>query len=367
MPRPSSARGASPTVSHSWRQQLPPRPSARTVRHWAEATHDPSEADAESDSEGGLFGTPLLAPQHSRRSPLHRHRRQSSGQPGEWHAVTAHTRGRHRSDTGDSLRSNSSETCVSSGNRLSREFPSISSSLLLADHYDSRTHTAECPSDALPRHPHYGSHYDGGYSHLRSVEGRFMSPAPQPGRIRSSTHGGEISPVAHDYGPEPPLRPTAGPHLGHQRMEAATATPLPPDAPESSSGRRSPSVSLARKEELAQSGDSGLLSMFSLVYWTVLFTLGALMLDSFLCLTAGKRVMGTVDRITHTETANAPRGDQQADEDGSVDLAGAVGRFVRWYVECPEDTPSTGAQWPRPRSLRARKTLAARGSFQHIE
>ncbi|KAJ2803981.1 hypothetical protein H4R21_001818 [Coemansia helicoidea] len=382
MPRPSSARGASPTVAHSWRQP-PPRPSTRAAWHWTKPRHDPSEADAESDSDGGFFGAPALTPQHSRRPQSRRHRRLSSGQFGDWHAATAQTYGRRRADTGDSLPSNSSETCVSPGNRFSREFPPMSLAPPYVDLDDSRARTAENPH-LFPLHPHCGSHYYGGYNdtaplgHHRSVEGECLHPEPPFGRARSSTHGCDVSPVAPEpasvdgCAPGPPLGHPAGQHLGHGRTEAAaaTATRLSLDAPESGSDARGRSLSVGRTAGPPCGGDSGLLSMVSLVYWTVLFTLGVLMLDSFLCQTAGKRVMGTVDRISHAGPADASQEDRQADGDGAGNLAGAVGRFVRWYVESPEDSSGAsgaGTQSPRPSSLRVRKAAAARGSFQHIE
>ncbi|KAJ2766376.1 hypothetical protein IWQ57_004390, partial [Coemansia nantahalensis] len=285
--------------------------------------------------------------------------------------------------TGDSLPSNSSETCVSPGNRFSREFPPMSLAPPYVDLDDSRARTAENPH-LFPLHPHCGSHYYGAYNdtaplgHHRSVEGECLHPEPPFGRARSSTHGCDVSPVAPEpasvdgCAPGPPLGHPAGQHLGHGCTEAAaaTATRLSLDAPESGSDARSRSLSVGRTAGPPCGGDSGLLSMVSLVYWTVLFTLGVLMLDSFLCQTAGKRVMGTVDRINHAGPADASQEDRQADGNGAGDLAGAVGRFVRWYVESPEDSSGAsgaGTQSPRPSSLRVRKAAAARGSFQHIE
>ncbi|KAJ2194620.1 hypothetical protein IW139_004280 [Coemansia sp. RSA 353] len=89
----------------------------------------------------------------------------------------------------------------------------------------------------------------------------------------------------------------------------------------------------------------GLLSVVSLLYWTLLFTLGALMLDSFLCQMAGKRVMGTVDRIAHTDNDAADQSDDagcasgQGKQSTHPNLTHTVGRFVRWCVEDPETNP----------------------------
>ncbi|KAJ2797661.1 hypothetical protein H4R20_005103 [Coemansia guatemalensis] len=133
----------------------------------------------------------------------------------------------------------------------------------------------------------------------------------------------------------------------------------------------------------------GLLSVFSLLYWTLLFTLGALMLDSFLCQIAGKRVMGTVDKMAHAETNDlsspedtsssesfgkrdeAEHNSDYGRDSGSANLASTVGRFVRWYVEEPERVPASNGdcsqtQTGHPRSLRMRKASAMRGSFKHI-
>ncbi|KAJ2740739.1 hypothetical protein GGI20_005647 [Coemansia sp. BCRC 34301] len=134
------------------------------------------------------------------------------------------------------------------------------------------------------------------------------------------------------------------------------------------------------------SGASGLVSMISLLYWTLLFTLGALMLDSFLCQVAGKRVMGTVDKIAQIEAdadnndgterdAEAQNRRRRLDErmlsgDGA-NVANTVGRFVRWYIDGPEDplpatTRVSGPARSPAHSLRARKSQSLRGSFKHI-
>ncbi|KAJ2866755.1 hypothetical protein GGH94_001325 [Coemansia aciculifera] len=133
------------------------------------------------------------------------------------------------------------------------------------------------------------------------------------------------------------------------------------------------------------SGASGLVSMISLLYWTLLFTLGALMLDSFLCQVAGKRVMGTVDKIAQLE-ANADgndgernagaqsrgrRPDARTITGDGANVANTVGRFVRWYIEGPEEPQPSASSVDsvartRVHSLRARKSQTLRGSFKHI-
>ncbi|KAJ1734782.1 hypothetical protein LPJ61_000891 [Coemansia biformis] len=467
--RPSSARGTLPTAPHSWR--LSPRPSSRATRHWAEPLHDPSEADAESDSECGTFGVSLAGQQSYRR------RRRSSERLGDWHFGTARPLERYRADTGDSLPSNSSETCVSPGNRLSREFQPVPLVLPPYGLYDSSVGvgasrlqtTMAGHAYAFPHLSRDGRHSDRHYEHTQAEHHRGMCssvdyavlqghqhgagdmyvPPTHSMRTRSSTHSGDSSPVglthADMYDRGPPFGHPAG--TGRSRYvrreapwlkdDCALASSMPPQldlncrpagatagersavtwqigarldspqpvtqspslswrpaserpcqAPAASSTSRDRALSSADKPECsggasmaAGSNESGLLNMFSLVYWTVLFTLGALMLDSFLCHAAGKRVMGTVDKITNTEMPDADQShdDRQASKNkepacdehcGTVDLAGAVGRFVRWYVESPEDAPGssgTSTQALRPRSLRARKTSAARGSFIYID
>ncbi|KAJ2082420.1 hypothetical protein H4R24_001588 [Coemansia sp. RSA 988] len=141
--------------------------------------------------------------------------------------------------------------------------------------------------------------------------------------------------------------------------------------------------------DIRESNGPGLLSMFSLLYWTLLFTLGALMLDSFLCQMAGKRVMGTVGKMAHAETNDlsspedtsssesfgkrdkTEHGSEYDGNSGSTNLTSTVGRFVRWYVEDSEHISASNEDCPqarieRPRSLRMRKASAMRGSFKHI-
>ncbi|KAJ2493991.1 hypothetical protein IWW37_000069 [Coemansia sp. RSA 2050] len=126
-------------------------------------------------------------------------------------------------------------------------------------------------------------------------------------------------------------------------------------------------------------GASGLVSMISLLYWTLLFTLGALMLDSFLCQVAGKRVMGTVDKIAQLEAngGDSERNDEARNRRPSTraiagdgtNVANTVGRFVRWYIEGPEEPlPSAPSVARTPAHLlRVRKSQSLRGTFKHIE
>ncbi|KAJ2786647.1 hypothetical protein GGI15_001362 [Coemansia interrupta] len=141
--------------------------------------------------------------------------------------------------------------------------------------------------------------------------------------------------------------------------------------------------------------------MVSLLYWTLLFTLGALMLDSFLCQVAGKRVMGTVDKISQSDgtqekdrtkkggaiaesTVASLRADERND---AVNVTNTVGRFVRWYIEGPDERadgktnianhklggekartkPALGPNSDELNTSRTRKPSAVRGSFKHIE
>ncbi|KAJ2684501.1 hypothetical protein IWW39_004870 [Coemansia spiralis] len=124
-------------------------------------------------------------------------------------------------------------------------------------------------------------------------------------------------------------------------------------------------------------GASGLVSMISLLYWTLLFTLGALMLDSFLCQVAGKRVMGTVDKIAQLEAnggdserngeARNRRPGTRAIAGDGANVANTVGRFVRWYIEGPEEPLPSGSGVARTpaQPLRVRKSQTLRGSFKH--
>ncbi|KAJ1812814.1 hypothetical protein LPJ60_006477, partial [Coemansia sp. RSA 2675] len=125
-------------------------------------------------------------------------------------------------------------------------------------------------------------------------------------------------------------------------------------------------------------GASGLVSMISLLYWTLLFTLGALMLDSFLCQVAGKRVMGTVDKIAQLEGSggDSERNDEarnrrpgtRAIAGDGANVANTVGRFVRWYIEGPEEPLPSGSGVARTlaQPLRVRKSQTLRGSFKHV-
>ncbi|KAJ1847690.1 hypothetical protein LPJ70_001411, partial [Coemansia sp. RSA 2708] len=139
---------------------------------------------------------------------------------------------------------------------------------------------------------------------------------------------------------------------------------------------RALSLTLADRQQTeivkGSDGNLDLLNIISLVYWTLLFTLGALMLDSFLCQMAGKRVM---DRIARTDDANGAgalvgHGQSESCDDDEKEpegLASRVGHLVRWCVDGSESTgESTGyARNVRPRPIRTRKVSATRGSFEH--
>ncbi|KAI8326173.1 hypothetical protein GQ54DRAFT_104637 [Martensiomyces pterosporus] len=226
-----------------------------------------------------------------------------------------------------------------------------------------------------------------------------------PGSERSSIeYSPEIDPRGYSS-------QTAGAMYQHQQLRTALSSGHPVRRPDSieeyDSSCESNAVEKSRGgHEVATAGSTsatGLIGMVSLLYWTLLFTLGALMLDSFLCQVAGKRVMGTVDKIAQAEAASddgdsrkkkglvsmdraAPAG-RRPEADGA-NVANTVGRFVRWYVEGPEEQllqkgqqsprPTAGAagagrgglglgsSGQQPRSLRARKPSAMRGTFKHV-
>ncbi|KAJ1880595.1 hypothetical protein LPJ71_010470, partial [Coemansia sp. S17] len=65
------------------------------------------------------------------------------------------------------------------------------------------------------------------------------------------------------------------------------------------------------------------------------------------------------------------RPDARAITGDGANVANTVGRFVRWYIEGPEEPlPSASgvdaAARTRVHSLRARKSQSLRGSFKHI-
>ncbi|KAJ2351026.1 hypothetical protein GGF43_004150 [Coemansia sp. RSA 2618] len=217
----------------------------------------------------------------------------------------------------------------------------------------------------------------------------------QDARRRSNTYVVEASPAASGYFDDEMLRrgsparmnsnDTAR-ELDWRHCDAQPTARIDPhqhctDEPierEQPRNERSLSLSsvgtMCRSDPKASNASVGLLSMVSLLYWTLLFTLGALMLDSFLCQVAGKRVMGTVDQIAHTggdageisddSVCTSSKGKQP--EGSATGLTQTVGRIVRWCVE--EDPGESGSNnYVHPRSLRARKASAMRGSFKFID
>ncbi|KAJ2781984.1 hypothetical protein H4R18_002540 [Coemansia javaensis] len=376
-PRPSSALGvASPTPRS---RSLLPRSTLRSARHWHGSACDPAEADDESDSDHSAFSSSI--------------RRRGGGgrQPHSYQSPNMRSFGRYRSGTCDSAPSNSSETCVSPGNRLSREFqpmpmPPVHDVPLAHGLHDlgapdggaSTTH--DFPRLACHGRPQRQSFYaPGGLMLHQAALLRHQSRSPampaaehdaygqkgQRGRARSNTHSGEVSPTA--------TRSADG-------MEGSVSDV----ADGGSSPGGPPHMAAVSSSSSRSTGASGLLNMVGLLYWTLLFTLGALMLDSFLCQTAGKRVVGAVEGISRAEAGVSPDaagegaserqqrrprragGAGRAAESEPIGLASAVGRLVRWYVESPE-LPGAAAQPAHPRSLRARKASASRGSFKHID
>ncbi|KAJ2725259.1 hypothetical protein GGI07_001392 [Coemansia sp. Benny D115] len=107
------------------------KPRPRTPLGKLRPRQDPAEADAESDSDMSSLGA--LANVHGMRTANSRHRPRSSkqqqkqsGHYSDRCAPGSHSHqqwlGRKRSDTVDSIMSNSSETCVSPVTRMSHEF-----------------------------------------------------------------------------------------------------------------------------------------------------------------------------------------------------------------------------------------------------
>ncbi|KAJ2444988.1 hypothetical protein GGF42_006140 [Coemansia sp. RSA 2424] len=288
----------------------------------------------------------------------------------------------------------------------------------------SEISTAQCESPTImameaqngssgPMPPN-GVHWNSRAS-MQQVDARDFVPRSLPPALRSPSlwtrrsHGGAGgNEHAHVSSPVFGLQPGPSAQLTAVRANAPTQVPgntnshirLPDSIEEYESGCEDKSVQLSPASSQGGGGDlglhtannssaSGLVSMISLLYWTLLFTLGALMLDSFLCQVAGKRVMGTVDKIAQLE-ANADsnsqterrerraepqnqrrRLDARMPSGDGANVANTVGRFVRWYIEGPEDplppTTSASGQARSPaHSLRARKSQSLRGSFKHI-
>ncbi|KAJ2849507.1 hypothetical protein IWW36_002574 [Coemansia brasiliensis] len=464
--RPSSALSMASKLSRG-RKAKPPLPQPELIS-------DPTEADAESDSDMDVFRS---SRHHSIRrknnlrstrlsSASRSRRRKSSGHYSDWHS-RVHPADRYRSDTIESCLSNSSETCVSSGNRASREFEMLDfeHSGCVADNMRTPTQSTHLsgPGNCVSTKPHmhefpcldidgYGG--DTRYKHqygsalgneeqLRSVSALDIynderaaaySCQLNPvnvrrfGRERSNTYASEASPTkAYDFvGATMPLgeaptrsynEPQYGslhdPSLGSRTWDrpmtrrmtsssyAAAAAIYKADpgiqptiqvsrshlstgvtAGMNKNGRSERSLSLTNNigsrrhqhTEIVTSTQShaGLLNMISLLYWTLLFTLGALMLDSFLCQVAGKRVIGTVDKMSYLETEPAEMSDDAVDgvcenhnyhENSSFNeaentnrLTAKVGRFVRWYMEEEPDQNHSSLRSPHAHST----------SFKHI-
>ncbi|KAJ1966178.1 hypothetical protein GGI12_000269 [Dipsacomyces acuminosporus] len=222
-----------------------------------------------------------------------------------------------------------------------------------------------------------------------------------PGRVPPPAVPGGSGRGSIDYSPKADAKAQ---WAGHPAGSPLVYSVRKPDSIEEyDSNCESTALEKASSELAAtNSGASGLVGMISLLYWTLLFTLGALMLDSFLCQVAGKRVMGTVDKIAQIEadsedgSSQKRRLDPSSNDkdskpapmrqhvgcDDSPNVASTVGRFVRWYVEGPDalspqqslvhDAASRsdlglGAGNGQPsRFARARKASAKRGSFKHV-
>ncbi|KAJ2497343.1 hypothetical protein GGH96_005189 [Coemansia sp. RSA 1972] len=382
-PRPKSrAREYSPHAAPAF------RPTSRSSRNrklnplvLKAELDDPSEADGESDSEHSTFSmTGYQARRNLYRSPRpssSRSRRRSSGHTSDWRTPQMD---RYRSDTMDSHFSNSSETCVSPGNRVSREmYCSPADPACTADSMfvPGRTNEfGDCGASSLPASGmHDFPHLDSGpYSNnvyrpqsvsrsahraatiVNESDGagsrvyRHMAGwQAQNARRRSNTCASEAVLTADGYFDnavqryESPIRMRNDTlrdlDWGHHKEPKADLLQL--NYVESSNEK---SLTVTNGSYGQSTRSMGLLSVVSLLYWTLLFTLGALMLDSFLCQMAGKRVMGTVDRIAHTDNDAADLSDDAcASSPGKQSthpgLTHTVGRFVRWCVEDPETNP----------------------------
>ncbi|KAJ2211986.1 hypothetical protein EV179_005030 [Coemansia sp. RSA 487] len=452
-----------------------PLPKHRTIV-------DPTEADAESDSEVSLSS--VLGPRHRRRN--HNNKNNNSSHSQRPYSSRSRRRGvpsyyrdrqtmgsrasRRRSNTLESIFSNSSETCVSPVSRSSKEFRntpapyyirnspfsasvgetfhSFEKDMLIApeDHVHS---TEQCvfstPTTSKNTHEFPRLSFDGhrqensGDARPACTERRLSSPLlrrvpplinrfrntvtraalrsasfvddsvnddiaafesggsaqdehlsdyhQQQTRTRSNTYGGEFLPAMFSQPAEHPRYSRAASSSVYSvtdvRNHSSSDTeqrkcsgsfikgnsPLGPTA--------ATKYVVSKLQGNSSSDAAGILSIFSLVYWTLLFTLGALMLDSFLCQVAGKRVMGAVDRIAQTESASVldhsgrrkgtgssgrQRGKERADDagDDTINATSAMGRLVRWYIEDPDDTPGA-------RARRLRNIQTARGLFKRVD
>ncbi|KAJ1994059.1 hypothetical protein GGI25_000904 [Coemansia spiralis] len=447
---------------------------------------DPMEADAEFDSE--VSASSVLGHRYRRKNRGHSYakhrrnlslRRDASGHCSDRQTNTAIRTHRRRSNTIDSLLSNSSETCVSPGDITSREFRHIQSPYV----YKTGTHAFDSPYarsraafglDGDKQNLSNGHAHDAGQfafnfplaaenthefprlsfdsnqqdnqnfcstgkqrtpppiRHVPPLINRFRNSVSRVALQSASLVDGSVNDdiAAYKYcGVQCQFSPTLSPE-GHEidhtflyedktgiakrelhNQKLALSQPVSTygkspltDTNNSSShecvqkcdsntkrltGSNNHSqnqlLNLSSKTYMvgkchnnsdASGGFPGILGIFSLIYWTLLFTLGALMLDSFLCQVAGKRVMGTVDRIAQTEGVGLPECTRKNSSDSSnsqgkgkeragcaneanVNMVSAMGRLVRWYIEDPDEKPSS-------RLLHLRKAQASRGSFKHI-
>ncbi|KAJ2517183.1 hypothetical protein GGI11_003232 [Coemansia sp. RSA 2049] len=432
------------------------------------AVVDPSEADAESDSEVSLSS--VLETRHRRRSHNARNRGQRRHNSrlrrhdvSSYHsdqAMADNRTSRYRSYTAESIRSNSSETCVSPVSRAAKVFhrtprPYVHTVLPCCDHnylsptsMDKTSHildrdTLDDPEDhssgkeqsafftpntsmnthEFPRLSSDDCSYEDtngirrasterrllslSICHVSPLINRFRSTVTrvalrsasfvdksvnydieayecsgvheniplkerrQP-RIRGYTHGGLTGTSDSGYGF------ASIEYLSSDNEQRRHPVDLIRESPQLSHTAATRYV-VGKFHGNSSGNVAGIVSIFSLMYWTLLFTLGALMLDSFLCQVAGKRVMGTVDRIVQTDKdtcqlkysggrrgrrgSGSGQGRRESvnenNEDGT-NVAGAVGRLMRWHVEDPDDASNTSM-------LRLRQVQAARGSFKHIE
>ncbi|KAJ2539479.1 Nucleolar GTP-binding protein 1, partial [Coemansia sp. RSA 1853] len=385
-PRPKSrAREYSPHAAPAF------RPTSRSSRSrklnpmvLKPELDDPSEADGESDSEHSTFSvTGYQARRNLYRPPRpssSRSRRRSSGHTSDWRTPQLD---RYRSDTMDSHLSNSSETCVSPGNRVSREMYCLPADpACTADSMFVSARTREfgdCGASSLPAcgmhdFPHldvdsgppsnvyrrqgtsrtahraatFVNESDGAGS--RVYRGRLPGWQVQNARRRSNTCVSEALLAADGYfdgvvqRQESPTRKRNDTlrDLDWRQHGREPKTDLLQLNYIESSNEKSLTVINGNGDDRQCTRSVGLLSVVSLLYWTLLFTLGALMLDSFVCQVAGKRVMGTVDRIAHTDNDAADLSDDagysssQGKQSTHPGLTHTVGRFVRWCVEDPE-------------------------------
>ncbi|KAJ2389435.1 hypothetical protein GGI23_005836 [Coemansia sp. RSA 2559] len=412
---------------------------------------DPTEADAESDSEVSMPS--VLRAQRRRMNhngnnhiqrPYSSRSRRRGGSSSYYGERPSSKASRRRSNTVESVISNSSETCVSPVSRTSKEFHSTPVPCYIHSHTPAREKSRGFEKDMLvaPRDteqcafsaPTSASKnvyafprlsIDNGDARRVRTERRLSSPLirrvpplinrfrntvtraalrsasfvdgsvndeiaafeygggssssrdEQQPRTRSNTYGGgECSSVMFS---QPPVRPDdltccsltgIARHISGDNDQRQRSGSL---IEGNSLVSPTAATDYAASKPQGDSKAAGILSVFSLIYWTLLFTLGVLMLDSFLCQVAGKRVMGTVDRIAQTEETDLlhsgrkrsnsrQRVKERADDDDedTIDATGAVGRLVRWYIEDPEEAPGV-------RGLRLRKVQTARGLFKRVE